>query len=299
MLPWIVARSALSKGRTRAGKVSGGRYLKGMTCKRTDSHPWLALVLLGLTTTAAAEQAATPRRPNIVVILADDMGYSDLGCYGGEIADAQPRRARGERRALHAVLQHRPLLPDARVAADRPVPAPGGRRAHDRREPRDLPGYRGELSRRTPSPSPRCSKPAGYATYMTGKWHVTWNDRPNSPQDNWPRQRGFDRFYGTIKGGGSYYDPAMLVRDNTPITPRVATAEYKPREVLLHRRDRRPVGAVHPRAPRQQSATSRSSCTSRSPRRTGRCTRRRRRSRSTRASTTPATSRSARRGSSG
>ena len=73
---------------------------------------------------------------------------------------------------------------------------------------------------------------------MTGKWHVTRNERPSRPKDNWPRQRGFDRYYGTIKGGGSYYDPAMLTRDNTPITPRVGRASTSREQVLLHRRDR-------------------------------------------------------------
>jgi arylsulfatase len=54
---------------------------------------------------------------------------------------------------------------------------------------------------------------------MSGKWHVTRFDRPDASQHNWPRQRGFDRFYGTITGAGSFYDPTTLCRDNTFITP--------------------------------------------------------------------------------
>jgi len=70
-------------------------------------------------------------------------------------------------------------------------------------------------------------KPAGYSTYMCGKWHVTANANPQGPRANWPRKRGFDRYYGTVKGGGSYYDPAVLCRDDTPITP-LSDPEYKP-----------------------------------------------------------------------
>jgi arylsulfatase A-like enzyme len=60
---------------------------------------------------------------------------------------------------------------------------------------------------------------AGYATYMTGKWHVTRFISPDGPKHNWPRQRGFDRFYGTIHGAGSYFDPFTLTLDNTMIPP--------------------------------------------------------------------------------
>ena len=63
---------------------------------------------------------------------------------------------------------------------------------------------------------------------------------------NWPLQRGFDRFYGTIHGAGSFFDPATLVRDNTLISP-FADPEYKPADVLLHRRHHRPRRAVHRR----------------------------------------------------
>jgi len=62
-------------------------------------------------------------------------------------------------------------------------------------------------------------KPAGYATYMSGKWHVARDTAPDGPKFNWPRQRGFDRFFGTIHGAGSFYDPNSLTRDNTQIAP--------------------------------------------------------------------------------
>src|SRR5205823_14536489 len=70
-------------------------------------------------------------------------------------------------------------------------------------------------------------KPAGSRAYAVGKWHVTRFTAPAGPKHNWPLQRGFDRFYGTINGGGSYYDPSTVVRDNTMISPH-ADPDYKP-----------------------------------------------------------------------
>ena len=87
-------------------------------------------------------------------------------------------------------------------------------------------GYEGDLSRNAVTIA-EALRPAGYRTYMSGKWHVTLHDGRDSPTHNWPLQRGFDRFYGTIKGGGSFYDPTSLTRGNTFITPE-NDAEYKP-----------------------------------------------------------------------
>ena len=67
----------------------------------------------------------------------------------------------------------------------------------------------------------------GYHTYMSGKWHVTTHTSPEGPKDNWPLQRGFEKFYGTIIGAGSFYDPNTLCRQNTYITP-VNDPHYQP-----------------------------------------------------------------------
>ncbi len=79
------------------------------------------LVTFLATTLAIASpvaRAAAPH-PNIIVILVDDMGFSDLGCYGSGDSHAEPRCARGRGAAIHAVLQHGPLLPHAGVVAHR------------------------------------------------------------------------------------------------------------------------------------------------------------------------------------
>jgi len=75
-------------------------------------------------------------------------------------------------------------------------------------------------------------KQAGYNTYISGKWPVTrdigfWNgDEELKTTSNWPLQRGFDRFFGTIMSIRSYFDPISLVRDNKPIEPETEDFYY-------------------------------------------------------------------------
>jgi arylsulfatase A-like enzyme len=92
------------------------------------------------------------------------------------------------------------------------------------------PGYQNDLNKSSVTIA-QALKPAGYRNYIVGKWHVTPRapDPQNPSKHNWPLQRGFDRFYGTIKGGGSYFDPATLVRNNTNITPD-NDPEYQPQQ---------------------------------------------------------------------
>ena len=90
-----------------------------------------------------------------------------------------------------------------------------------------LPGYRGELGRDIVSIAEALGT-GGYRRYMSGKWHVTRHVRPQGPKDNWPLQRGFEEFYGTIIGAGSFYDPATLCRGNTFITP-LNDKDYQPK----------------------------------------------------------------------
>ena len=69
--------------------------------------------------------------------------------------------------------------------------------AHTALEDRGLDGYRGDLNRRCVTMA-EVLRPAGYGTYAVGKWHVTKATQPDGRKDNWPLERGFDRFYGTI-----------------------------------------------------------------------------------------------------
>ena len=155
-------------------------------------------------------------KPNIVLIMADDMGYTDIGCYGSEIKTpvldglAQNGVRFTQFYNTSRCCPTRAALLTGLYSHQAGIGLMTGDRGYD--------AYRGDLNRRCVTLA-EALKPAGYRTYMSGKWHVTRHVGPKAPNHNWPRQRGFDRFYGTIIGAGSFYDPATLCRDNTFITP--------------------------------------------------------------------------------
>lgn len=170
-------------------------------------------------------QAAAPARPNIIVILSDDMGYSDLGCYGSEIQtpNLDALAANG--------LRYTQFYNAARCCPSRAslltglYPHQAGMGSMTGK-PTRFEGYQGDLSHQAVTMA-EVLRGAGYGTYMTGKWHLTGHDDGQGPKDNWPLQRGFQRFYGVIRGAGSFFDPGTLTRDNELISP-FADPEYKP-----------------------------------------------------------------------
>lgn len=172
-----------------------------------------------------ASGGAKAGRPNIILILSDDMGFSDIGCYGSEISTPNlDRLAAGGVRFTQFYNTARCCPTRASLLT--------GLHPHQTgighmQEDRGLEAYQGRLNRHCLTIA-QVLKQAGYATYMAGKWHVTGHQySPEGDTSNWPRQRGFDRFYGTLQGAGSFYDPATLTRDNTPISAH-ADPEYKP-----------------------------------------------------------------------
>jgi len=147
-------------------------------------------------------------RPNIIIILADDMGFSDIGCYGGEI----PTPAIDSLAANG--LRFTQFYNTARCCPTRASLLTGlhphqtgiGHMTRRPDHPEDYddwgtPGYRGFLNRSCLTAA-ELLKTAGYRTYMTGKWHLGVNNR-----DRWPLQRGFDKFYGILSGACSYFKP--------------------------------------------------------------------------------------------
>jgi len=173
---------------------------------------------------AAAEGDEAAPRPNVIIIMSDDMGFSDIACYGGEIqTPTLDRLAAGGLRFTQFYNTARCCPTRASLLTGLyPHQAGVGHMMNDR----GYDGYRGDLNRNSMTIA-EVLRPAGYSTYMAGKWHVAKATAPDGPKDNWPRNRGFDRFYGTITGAGSFYDPWTLVRDDTMISP-YADPEYRP-----------------------------------------------------------------------
>jgi arylsulfatase len=160
--------------------------------------------------------AAAAPRPNIVIIMSDDMGFSDVGCYGGEISTPNlDKLAAGGLRFTQFYNTAR-CCPTRAALLTGLYPHQAG--IGHMMEDRGLDGYRGDLNQRCATIA-EVLRPAGYGTYAVGKWHVTRHAGPSGPKRNWPLQRGFDRFYGTITGAGSFYDPGTLTRDNTMTSP--------------------------------------------------------------------------------
>ncbi len=178
----------------------------------------LFIFILFLFLTACNSSDQQNPQPNIILIMSDDMGYSDIGCYGGVIETPvlDGLAANG--------LRFTQFYNTARCCPTR-ASLITGLYQHQAgvghmMENRGTDAYQGDLSKNAVTIA-EVLKQAGYSTYMTGKWHVTpLTPSPTNPsQHNWPLQRGFDRFFGTIHGAGSFYDPNSLARDNEFIVP--------------------------------------------------------------------------------
>ncbi len=163
----------------------------------------------------------TADRPNVVLILVDDMGFSDLGCYGSEIrtpnVDALGRRG----------IRFSQFYNTARCSPSRASLLTGlhphqtgiGILAKDDRPN----GYPGSLNDRCATLA-EVLREAGYATCLSGKWHLAADT--HNPNEAWPTRRGFDRFFGTLTGCGSFYQPGTLTRGESDASAEADDPEF-------------------------------------------------------------------------
>ncbi|MGD9704373.1 MAG: arylsulfatase [Acidimicrobiia bacterium] len=171
--------------------------------------------------TMAGSEPSWPARPtppdgapNIVIVLVDDVGFSDLGCYGGEIRTPNLDRlaAGGIRFANFHV---NPMCSPTRAALLTGVNAHAAGVGHVSQDDPGYPGYRGELAANVATAA-EILRDAGYATLAVGKWHLCRDADCSAagPKHSWPVQRGFERYYGFLEGFTNLHHPHQLIDDN-------------------------------------------------------------------------------------
>ena len=153
--------------------------------------------------------------PNIVVIMADDLGYSDLGCYGSEIPTPHIDKLASEG-VRYTNFHVNPMCSPTRASLLT------GLNAHDagmgfvaEADP-GFPGYAMELSRNCATLA-EVLRDNGYSTFMSGKWHLcrVQDKNPAGDKNSWPVQRGFDEFYGILNGFTNFWHPDRLINGNS------------------------------------------------------------------------------------
>ncbi|MEL6107246.1 MAG: arylsulfatase [Planctomycetota bacterium] len=162
-------------------------------------------------------------RPNVILILVDDMGFSDLGSYGGEIETPDiDALAAGGIRFSHFYNNSRCCPTRATLMTGLPAHQTGIGHMVGRVPDQGLPSYRGALNRECVTIA-EALKTTGYASFMTGKWHLGERDK-----SYWPLQRGFDKFYGCLSGAMRYFHPQPpkhLTSMNEPVNRPESTTD--------------------------------------------------------------------------
>ena len=183
-----------------------------MSTRRTFLRQGLGVTMGLAADKALGAPASSTARPNIVFILADDLGFSDIGPYGSEVETPNldrlakgglrfaqfynsPRCCPSRAALLTGMYSHQAQMGD--MVADY------GRYA--------APAYHGDLSESCVTIA-EALQAGGYHTMMVGKWHLTPPSMPS--KHNWPLQRGFQQYFGIINGAAEYWDPLSLAEGN-------------------------------------------------------------------------------------
>jgi arylsulfatase A-like enzyme len=181
----------------------------------------VAAATLASKVTGASPHPATGRaagsKPNIILILADDMGFSDIGCFGSEVSTPNLDRLASRGIRLNQFYNNPRCCPSrasimtglwSQQAGMGMMVADYGRYPY--------PGYAGILNANTVT-IPEALKTVGYNTAMVGKWHLA--PETEAGKRDWPLQRGFDKFWGMIAGASVYYESPHLLSGNDRLPP--------------------------------------------------------------------------------
>ena len=162
------------------------------------------LLIIAMFTSCERMEEGKDNRPNIILIMADDMGFSDLGFFGSQIQTPNLDRLAENGLVFNQFYNTSRCCPSraALLSGLYQHQAGVGGMTHDQ----GYPGYRGFLNDQCVTIA-EVLKASGYQTMMSGKWHL--GSRP----ENWPSKRGFDKFYGIPEGGGVYFYPFAKKRN--------------------------------------------------------------------------------------
>ena len=170
----------------------------------------LMLVGCGNVETESNLVIQTETRPNILLIVADDLGYSDIGAFGGEIStpNLDALAAGGLKMSnFYAAAACSPSRAMLLGGADSHVAGMGTMFNDQAANQLGQPGYEGYLNHNVVTVSSLLLD-AGYHTYMTGKWHLGYDD------DQSPAARGFERSFALLQGGAGHFDDSAMTVDH-------------------------------------------------------------------------------------
>ena len=167
--------------------------------------------MLGLFCAPVFAQQSPDRRPNIALIVTDDMGYADIGAFGGEIATPNIDALAADGVRFTNFYTHASCSPTRSMllsGVDTHLNGLGNMSEWTAPNQKGVPGYEGNLNHDVVT-LPELLRQSGYHTYMVGKWHM------GKDPDKIPAARGFERDFSLLDGGGNYWG-MMNVSANSP-----------------------------------------------------------------------------------
>lgn len=184
---------------------------------------FFSTLLIFISCSNPAKQKNKTSTPNIILIMADDMGYSDIGCYGGEVQTPNLDRLAGEGLRFTQFYNAARCCPTraSLLTGIYPHEAGMGGMVNPPKGHADNKAYQGFLNDNCVTLA-EVMKMAGYYTAMSGKWHVG-EERPH-----WPVDRGFDNYFGLISGAMNYWDISRTKQPGITRHFAIDSNEYRP-----------------------------------------------------------------------